>query len=93
MVNPCSKYGPINNNDLQIYLSPEAIKTNEIISMDRINIEVIQFCSSLFLSWVEDYKLEAQIQKTRNKTEHLFAMNEAVDANIELNCIPIDYFL
>ena len=61
MVNNSSKYGPLNNNDFQVYLQPESIKTNEIISMDRINIEVIQFCSSLFLSWVEDYKLEAQI--------------------------------
>jgi len=55
MVNNCSKYGPLNNDDFKVYLQPESIKTNEIISMDRINIEVVQFCSSLFLSWVEDY--------------------------------------
>ena len=41
MINSCSKYGPLNNNDYLAYLQPESIKTNEIISMDRVNIEVI----------------------------------------------------
>ena len=38
----------------------------------------MQFCTFLFLSWMEDYKYYADLQKDQNMTHHLFSMNEGL---------------
>ena len=47
----------------------------------------------MFISWLDDYRMEADLQKERNNIHHLFAFNQAVEANIQMKCLPIDYFL
>ena len=47
--------GIMHKNDLQFYFDEKMEKTNAK-SMDYNNKEIIQFCTYLFHTWLEDYK-------------------------------------
>lgn len=93
-VQPSSeKYGILNKNDLDCYFDAEKCKTNENFSQDYNNQEIIQFCTLLFHTWLEDYREYAQIMMKRNLTYHHFNLQQAVEQNIADQCLPLDYFI
>jgi len=47
----------------------------------------------LFNNWLEDYKNYAKELKDRSLSHHMYFMNEGVQENLRLQCLPLDYFI
>lgn len=74
--------GYFNKNDVAQYMDESQKKTN-IISQDAINSEIIQFCSNLFLCWLEDYEIYVEKAKIKNKTYSQKHLNDGLKKNLE----------
>jgi hypothetical protein len=86
------EFTTLNKSDQAVYFDQERAKTNDI-SMDKMNEEILRFCSYLFNNWLEDYRDYCERAKNRNLTHHKWFINEAVEKNIQEKCLPIDYFM
>lgn len=60
---------------------------------DDKNAELIQFCTELFRTWLEDYRLFVERAMDRDFSHHLYILNEGMEKNIKDQCLPIDYFI
>lgn len=62
------------------------------LSYDLINEEILSFCSTLFLTWLDDYEVAASRIQDEIAIHHHYYMNEGVKKNVREKCLPIEYF-
>lgn len=65
----------------------------DALKYDTINDDILEFCSSLFLTWLEDYEVQAAKIQHDIGIHHHYYMNEGVQQNIKDQCLPMDYFV
>ena len=77
--------------DYEIY--KELFKGTDDVSYDKLNKEIVQFCTMLFQIWLNDYVLYVEKVKERNYSYMLYILNEGMKKNVEDKCLPLDYFI
>ena len=69
-------------NDIELRRSQECAEEDTNVNYDRLNEEILWFCSQLFHQWLEDYEVAAEKVQDQTGMHNLYYLNEGVRKNI-----------